>query len=52
MALLHAVEGCADGVVGTSNLSGSLEGAAGVALGDFVGWYFESAGIKPPYFYF
>jgi hypothetical protein len=46
--LLHAAEGCVDGVV-TSDLSGSLEGAAGVALGDLVVWYFESVGIRPPY---
>ena len=46
---LHAVEGGVDEVAGTSNLSGSLEGTAGVALGDIVGWYFEPAGIMPPF---
>lgn len=46
---LHAVEGCVGGVVEiTSDVSGSFE--AFVALGDFVGWYFESAGIIPPFF--
>lgn len=48
LGLLHAVEGCADGV-GTSNLSGSLEGA-GVALGLDFGWYFDPTGIMPPFF--
>ena len=38
-----------DGVAETSNLSGcSLEGASGVVLRD-LGWYFESAGIMPPF---
>ena len=46
---LHAVEGGVDGAAGTSNLSGSLEGTTGVAFGDIVGWYFESAGIMPPF---
>lgn len=38
-------------MVETSILSGSLEGAAGVSLRDF-GWYFESAGIMPPFLNF
>jgi hypothetical protein len=39
-----------DGAVETSSLSGSLEGASGVVLWDF-GWYFESAGITPPFYF-
>ena len=48
--LLHAGEGCADGG-DTSDLSGSLEGAAGVVTFRDFGWYFESAGIKPPFYW-